>query len=85
MPVFQVTIERNYTVREGFSRFIEAASPEEAEEAAARLAGNADDDVPDDCTELGGGDSGEFRVSHRGASLIETPAPGLDVIKASEV
>lgn len=62
MPLFRVEFERDYTIREGFERTIEAATAEEARELAVELASHCDGDCPDDIMETGEGGAEGFEV-----------------------
>lgn len=60
MPKYKFQFARDYTVREGFDRIIEAPSLAEAEAAAVNLATEFNNDCPDDCSEYEGGGAGGF-------------------------
>ena len=71
MPNFQVRIERDYVVVEGFDRIVEAESQEAATAAARAMAAKSDRDCPDDCSETAGGHAEDFYV----ASVTPTTKP----------
>lgn len=48
MPIFRINIDREVTNWDRFTRYIEADTKEAAEEIAAGLADQANDDCPDD-------------------------------------
>lgn len=60
MPKFKYQFSREYTIREGFDRIIDAPSFAEAEAAAANLAVGFNHDCPDDCSEIGDEGAGAF-------------------------
>jgi len=63
MPNFKFSFARDYTIREGFERVIEADTLEKAQEIANRLAEEFNHDCPDDCSESDGGEGGDFETS----------------------
>lgn len=62
MPNFKFSFERDYTIREGFDRVIEAETLEEAQAIADRLASEFNMDCPDDCSESDGGEATDFEA-----------------------
>lgn len=84
MPVFQVTIEREVKRFDTFTRFIEADTREEAEEAGERLADDAQENgVPDDASETEGApELGDWYCGD--VTDPDEDFDDADVIKASE-
>lgn len=62
MPKFKFSFERDYTIREGFNRVIEADTLEQAQATAHNLAVMFNDDCPDDCSESDGGAASDFEA-----------------------
>jgi len=62
MPKFKFSFERDYTIREGFDRVIEADTLEEAQAIADVLANDFNMDCPDDCSESDGGSASDFEA-----------------------
>lgn len=55
MPIFKVRIERDYTITEDFTRYVEAPDYIMAKNIAYRVAEDANHDCPDDVSETAGG------------------------------
>lgn len=83
MPIYRIRFSRDYTIREGFDRYVEAANREEAAEIADGFAAFCDSDCPDDCSEIGGGEAGEFEVDS--VALVATKPQGEELSPGTEM
>lgn len=80
MPKFKFSFARDYTIREGFDRIIEAPSLAEAEAAAANLAVEYNRGCPDDCSESGGGGATDFETECKSAEVHKASDPDYCVL-----
>lgn len=81
MPKYKFHFARDYTIREGFYRVIDAPSFAEANAAAHNLAREFNNDCPDDCSETGGEGATSFDVEDGPKGELIEPADykiGLD-------